>query len=215
VGGDFYTELPCPQRDGRAVAYGDVSGKSISGALMMMAAHEVLNALALAHPDPVELLRLANERLYRLRGRGSGMSGGSFVALGWIGLAPDSGQVRYALAGQPPPLVVRTDGRIDTLAMPPHRLPLGALRTGGHQVLEAELAPGEVLVAYSDGLVDAQSPDGELFGDERLHRALRSAPRDAAEMVQYLVEEVEGFTRGHTPYDDVTLVVARRGERAA
>jgi serine phosphatase RsbU (regulator of sigma subunit) len=214
VGGDFYTELPCPQRGGRAVAYGDVSGKSISGALMMMAAHEVLNALALAHPDPEELLRLSNERLYRLRGRGAGTSGGSFVALGWIGLAPDAGRVRYALAGQPPPLVVRADGHIDTLAMPPHRLPLGALRTGGHQVLETELAPGEVLVAYSDGLVDAQTPDGELFGDARLHAALRAAPSDPASLIQYLIEEVEGFTRGHTPYDDVTLVVARRDQRA-
>ena len=143
VGGDFYTELPCLQRDGRAVAYGDVSGKSISGALMMMAAHEVLNALALTHPDPEELLRLANERLYRLRGRGTGSSGGSFVALGWIGLAPDSGHVRYALAGQPPPLVVRTDGRIDALALPPHRLPLGA---------PADPKPNLVVIAFQSTL---------------------------------------------------------------
>ena len=66
VGGDFFTELPGRNDGEHVVVYGDVSGKSISGALMMMATHEVLNALALAHPDPEELLRLANERLYRL-----------------------------------------------------------------------------------------------------------------------------------------------------
>lgn len=210
VGGDFFTELPCPHAAGRALAYGDVSGKSISGALMMMAAHEVLNALALAHPEPEELLRLANERLYRLRGRGAGTSGGSFVALGWLGFTPDSGGVRYALAGQPPPLVLRDDGRVEELTMPPHRLPLGAFRQGGHQTLETVLGVDDLLVAYSDGVIEAQSPDGENFGEERLQAALRDGPRTPREIIQYILEEVEGFAQGHTPYDDVTLVAAKR-----
>jgi sigma-B regulation protein RsbU (phosphoserine phosphatase) len=167
VGGDFYAELPGADPGVRALAYGDVSGKSISGALMMMAAHEVLNALALTHPEPEELLRLANERLYRLRDRGTASQAGTFVALGYLAFTPDSGMLRYSLAGQPPPLL-RNQNSIIELTMPEHRVPLGALKFGGHRVLEVSMEPGDLLLAYSDGVVEAQSPAGEFFGEERL-----------------------------------------------
>src|SRR4029453_8290412 len=77
VGGDFFAELPGPNGSGRALVYGDVSGKSVPGALMMMAAKEALHALAMAHHDPEELMRLANLRLHELGNR-------SFVALGYL-----------------------------------------------------------------------------------------------------------------------------------
>lgn len=212
IGGDFYTELPGGLPDEHALAYGDVSGKSISGALMMMAAHEVLNTLALAHPDPEELLRLANERLYNLRGdRRAGMQVGSFVALGYLAFRARVGTVRYTLAGQPPPLLRRNDTGVESLCMPEHRLPLGALRLGGHRVLETEMAPGDVLLAYSDGVVEAQSPAGELFGEDRLCEALSSCPGTSPhKAVEHVLDAIDAFTCGHTPYDDLTLVAARR-----
>jgi len=212
VGGDFYTELPGGLPDERALAYGDVSGKSISGALMMMAAHEILNTLAIAHPDPEELFRLANERLYSLRGdRRAGLRGGSFVALGYLAFRPSCGALRYSLAGQPPPMLRRSTSQVESLCMPNHRLPLGALRLGGYQVLEIEMGPGDLLLAYSDGVVEAQSPEGELFGEERLADALIAAPTSSPQAaVNHIIEEIEAFTCGHTPYDDVTLLAARR-----
>jgi serine phosphatase RsbU (regulator of sigma subunit) len=212
VGGDFFTELPGGLPGEHALAYGDVSGKSISGALMMMAAHEVLNTLAVAHPDPEELFRLANERLYSLRGdRRAGLQAGSFVALGYISFRSCAGTLRYSLAGQPPPLLRRESASIETLCMPNHRLPLGALKLGGHRVLEVELQPGDLLLAYSDGVVEAQSPDGEFFGEERLARVLADSPADSPQAaVDYVLAEIETFTAGQTPYDDVTLLAARR-----
>jgi len=210
IGGDFYTELPGPANGQRALVYGDVSGKSISGALMMMAAHEVLHSLALTHRDPEELLRLANARLHALRRRERGIHGGSFVALGYLAFLPESGTVRYSLAGQPPPLIRRSGGRIEELRMPDHRVPLGALRFGGHQVLAAALGPDDLLLAYSDGVIDAVSPEGEFFGHERLLRVLDECPSEPTQAVNWVIEALEGFTRGHTPYDDVTLVAARR-----
>ncbi len=210
VGGDFYTELPGRVNGEHAVVYGDVSGKSISGALMMMAAHEVLNSVALAYPEPETLLRLANERLYHLRGgRNLGdLRGGSFVALGYLGFRDGEGVVSYTLAGQPPPLVRRRNGAVKRLQLPGHRVPLGALRAGGHQLLSIRLEPGELLVAYSDGLVEAQSPEGDLFGEDRLARVLEDAPARPRAAVNFLLEEMEAFTCGHTPYDDVTLLAA-------
>jgi len=212
VGGDFYTELPGGLPGEHAIAYGDVSGKSISGALMMMAAHEVLNTLALAHPDPEELFKLANERLYNLRGdRRAGIQIGSFVALGYLAFRPSSDTLRYSLAGQPPPLLRRESSTVETLCMPNHRLPLGALKLGGHRILEIEMHPGDLLLAYSDGVVEAQSPDGELFGEERLARVLSDSPVNCPQAaVDHVLEHIETFTSGHTPYDDLTLLAARR-----
>ncbi len=210
VGGDFYAELPGRREGDHVIVYGDVSGKSISGALMMMAAHEVLNSVALASPEPEELLRLANERLYVLRGnreRDANHSG-SFVALGYLGFRSGEGLISYTLAGQPPPMVRRRSGEVETLRMPEHRLPLGALRVGGHQILNADLDAGELLVAYSDGVVEAQSPAGDFFGEDRLGLVLAEAPSDPQEAVNFILEEIEAFTCGHTPYDDVTLLAA-------
>jgi serine phosphatase RsbU (regulator of sigma subunit) len=210
VGGDFFAELPGRNDGEHVVVYGDVSGKSISGALMMMAAHEVLNSVALAHPEPEKLLRLANERLYALRGtrERTEIRGGSFVALGYLGFRAGEGIFSYTLAGQPPPMIRRQSGEIEWLEMPEHRLPLGALRVGGHRIIERDLEAGDLVVAYSDGVVDAQSPAGDFFGEERLAGALASSPSDPQEAVNHLLNEIEAFTCGHTPYDDLTLVAA-------
>jgi serine phosphatase RsbU (regulator of sigma subunit) len=210
VGGDFFAELPGRSDDEHVIVYGDVSGKSISGALMMMAAHEVLNSVALAHPEPEKLLHLANERLYALRGarKRTEIRGGSFVALGYLGFRAGEGVFSYTLAGQPPPMVRRHSGEIEWLEMPEHRLPLGALRVGGHRIIEHNLEAGDLVVAYSDGVVEAQSPSGDFFGEDRLAVALASSPSDPQEAVNHLLNEIEAFTCGHTPYDDVTLVAA-------
>ncbi len=211
VGGDFFAELPGRVNGEHAIVYGDVSGKSISGALMMMAAHEVLKSVALAHPEPEDLLRLANERLYSLRGsRTEGVyQASSFVALGYLSFKNGSGCVSYTLAGQPPPMVRRSSGVVECLPMPEHRLPLGALRTGGHTMLEVGLQPGDLVLAYSDGVVEAQSPEGDFFGEDRLAQALETAPKDDPQKaVDHVLEEIETFTCGHTPYDDLTLLAA-------
>ncbi len=212
IGGDFYSELPAAGSGAHAVIYGDVSGKSISAALMMMAAHEVFNTLAVAHPDPEELFLLANERLYALRGdRRMNLRASSFVAVGYLAFPAASGNVRYTLAGQPPPLVRRTGATIEALPMPDHRLPLGALRLSGHRMLEAELAHGDLLVAYSDGVVEAQAPNGELFGEDRLARALADAPNSSCRAaIDNILGAIARFTGDQVPYDDVTLLAARR-----
>ena len=97
---------------------------------------------------------------------------------------------------------------VECLKMPDHRLPLGALRFGGHSMMERELAVGDLIVAYSDGVVEAQSPTGDFFGEDRLAGALAESPADPQEAINFLLEEIEAFTCGHTPYDDVTLLAA-------
>jgi len=208
VGGDFIAELPGPD-GGRALAYGDVSGKSVSGALVMMAAYEVLNSLALTARNPEELLNLANQRLYRLGNK-------RFVALGYFMPGEDgprrngTAHLAYLLAGQPEPLKKQRNGKVCELPLPEHRLPLGALTTSRYQRLEVPVAPGELILAYSDGVVEARSPSGDFFGVQRLMAVLEDSPSEPREVVQRVLEAVDRFSHGQEPYDDLTLIAVQR-----
>ena len=207
VGGDFFAQLPGETPGRNALVYGDVSGKSVSGALVMMAAHEVFHALALTHPEPQELLDLANRRLYQLGNR-------NFVAIGYLAGHRDNGSLLYSVAGQPSPLKRALDGTVGELDPPRHRVPLGALSNGSYEVKNAAVEPGEVILAYSDGVVDTRSPDGEFFGEERLRQCLRSAPGGPDETVRYILDALQTFASGQAPYDDLTLVAVRRHPEA-
>jgi serine phosphatase RsbU (regulator of sigma subunit) len=205
VGGDFFTELPANHNGGQAVVYGDVAGKSVSGALMMMAAHEVLHSLALTHRDPEQLLTLANQRLYSLsRGRKS------FVALAYLAATPEGDGLHYLLAGQPQPLLRSADGEVSELRLPENRLPLGALTPSAYRVSHAPMQAGDIVLGYSDGVVEAQSPSGELFGQERLEAVVASEPRGPQQLVDEISRALDQFSQGTEPYDDVTLVAIRR-----
>jgi serine phosphatase RsbU (regulator of sigma subunit) len=206
VGGDFYTELPGPREGSRAVVWGDVAGKSVSGALVMMAAHEVLQSLALTHRDPETLLNLANQRLYGFGKRKS------FVALAYLTSSADGRGLEYLLAGQPQPLVRQANGYVRELPLSENRLPLGALNNGGYKVSYAPIGEGEVVLGYSDGVVDARSLLGEAFGTDRLMKVVSSAPGEPRALVREVVRELEVFTRGTEPYDDVTLVAIGCGQ---
>ncbi|MHB0970013.1 MAG: SpoIIE family protein phosphatase [Thermoanaerobaculia bacterium] len=202
VGGDFFAELPGPSANCHAVVYGDVSGKSVSGALMMMAAKEALHSIAAVHGNPTDLFLHANKRLYELGNR-------SFVALGYF-CVNGTDALQYVIAGQPQPLARRLCGDIEELPLPDHRLPLGAMYEGGHLPLATTVRPGEMVVAYSDGVIEAQSPDGEFFGTQRLTDVLRSAPQNPKQVVDSVLDAIAGFTGGLEPYDDVTLMVIQR-----
>jgi serine phosphatase RsbU (regulator of sigma subunit) len=212
VGGDFYCELAhstaVEGNGSAALVYGDVAGKSVPAALMMMAAHEVLHSLALTDRGPEELLALANRRLYQLRRR-------SFVALGYLAAAADGepGRLRYVLAGQPGLLLRRAGGVVEELPLCRHRVPLGALAEGDYTLAEVAVEHGELVLGCSDGVLDARSPDGDFFGAERLAEALADAPAEPEAAVDSILSRLAAFTRGEDPYDDVTLVaVARRQE---
>ncbi len=207
VGGDFFAQLPGENPGRNALIYGDVSGKSVSGALVMMAAHEVFHALALTHPQPQKLLDLANRRLYQLGNRG-------FVAIGYLAGHRENGSLLYTVAGQPSPLKRSLDGTVGELDPPQHRVPLGALSKGSYEMKSTAVKPGELILAYSDGVVDTRSPDGEFFGEARLHQCLRAAPGAPKETVQYILDSLQTFARGQAPYDDLTLVAVRRHPEA-
>jgi serine phosphatase RsbU (regulator of sigma subunit) len=203
VGGDFFDALAGPQENSFAVVVGDVSGKSVAGAMLMVAAREILQTAALAGAAPERIMEIANRGLYRPGPR-------LFVALAYLLLEP-SGRVTYALAGQPAPLL-RRGGVVESLPFPEHRLPLGALRAASWDTHTLEMAPGDVLLVYSDGVTDTRGANGEAFGCERLEAALAAASGTSEEILASLMAEIERFAVGAEPYDDMTLLVVARGE---
>ncbi len=202
VGGDFIAQLPA-EHAGHAIVFGDVSGKSVSGALMMMAANEALHAFALADPRPERLFELTNQRLYDLGKR-------RFVALGYLSISADGSGLRYLLAGQPPLILRRSDGTVCELPLAEHRIPIGALPSGEYTPMEVDVSPGDVVLAYSDGITEAVSQKGEFFGSERLLEVLASASGGPQSIVEQVEDAIETFTGGATPYDDLTLVAVGR-----
>lgn len=200
VGGDFYDTLPVRDGGGLSVVVGDVSGKSVAGAMLMVAAREVLHTAALGGAAAEEILDMANQRLYTPQPR-------LFVALAFLELHR-GGVGRYALAGQPAPVVRRSSGVVEELPAPKHRLPLGALRGGRWDLLPLELGIGDLLLLYSDGLTEAQNSAGEFFGEDRLHRLLGKVDGEPRAVVNTVLAELRAFTAGADPYDDITVVAA-------
>jgi serine phosphatase RsbU (regulator of sigma subunit) len=202
VGGDFYDMLPSLGDGATAVVVGDVSGKSVPGAMLMVAAREVLHTAALGGATPEQIMEMANRRLYSPQPR-------LFVALAFLTLGR-AGTLEYALAGQPAPLLRRLGGAgVEEGPAPAHRLPLGALREGAWDFRAVTLAPGDLALFYSDGLTEAQDGTGEFFGEERVGEEMRTADDGPQRLVERLVRRVESFVGNAEPYDDVTVVAVR------
>ncbi|GIV96717.1 MAG: hypothetical protein KatS3mg057_1374 [Herpetosiphonaceae bacterium] len=127
-----------------------------------------------------------------------------FIALVYAVFDPRSGRLRLANAGQLEPILVR--GRqIRYLATPGERLPLGLGVERRYDELMIDLQPGDRVLFYTDGVLEAQNVSGELFGFERLEALLRRL-NPGADAIERLRRDLSRFTNGIGPADDVTVV---------
>ncbi len=210
VGGDFYDFLeiePSPASGTGprlGIVLGDVSGKSVAASLLMVAAKEIVHALAMADPDPAVIFRDANKRIYDIKRR-------MFVSLAYFLLDPVEMSLRYSIGGQPTPLLVRKGAREAVeIPTPVTRLPLGAFREVVYESSTLYLSEGDTLLFYTDGLNEAMSLDQTPYGDERLKASLvRHASRPLDELSEEISEDIRQFTYGAEQYDDMTFVLLR------
>lgn len=205
VGGDFYDFIPLDERR-LALIVGDVSGKGVSGAMVMSAALSALRHAAEQRHEPHEILQSANRRLARDLNRNM------FVAA-FCGLFDlESKRFIYANAGQPLPLLHR-NGEAFYLPAPQagDLLPLGIQPRlcYGHQLLQ--LQAGDVLVFYTDGIVDMMNDAHEPYSFERLRAAVQQhAPQtDLPGLLPLLIADAENFAGAQNRIDDLTLVAAQ------
>ena len=200
VGGDFYDLLLL--EDGRlALTVGDVTGKGIPAALLMTATRTMLRTAVQQQPFPAKVLARTNALLQ------ADIPPGIFVTCFYAILDPHSGLLHYANAGHETPYY-RHNGAIAELRAT--GTPLGMLPGTCYDEYTTTLAPGESLLFYSDGLVEAHNPSAEMFDLPRLQAALEGHP-DCGTLIPFLMDELTRFTGpAWEQEDDVTLLLLHR-----
>jgi predicted ester cyclase len=199
VGGDFYDfHLLSGGRLGLVV--GDATGKGVPAALVMSTTCGMLRLAAQSYSSPGEMLQRVNEALFPY------IPANMFVTCFYGVLDPKSGHLRYANAGHDLPYVHHGDGAEELRA---RGMPLGLMPGMDYEEKEIVLDAGESALFYSDGLVEAHDPKGEMFGFPRL-RELMAEHGDKRSLGDLLLEELYTFTGEEWEQeDDITLLTLR------
>jgi sigma-B regulation protein RsbU (phosphoserine phosphatase) len=203
IGGDYYDFFTLSETR-VAFAIGDVSGKGIPAALVMMMLRSLLKVQAQYTAEPDRLLAALNALLAR------DLETDMFITFFYGVLDVEAGGLRFANAGHPPPLVLRA-GTGELEELPTDGTPLGMFDQIASRSRWAEIGPGDTIVLYTDGVVDAVGPDGEPYGEDRFRRIL-DARRALAppQLSEAIYQDVMHFLDGRPLADDLTLVVVRR-----
>jgi serine phosphatase RsbU (regulator of sigma subunit) len=199
VGGDFYDFLQLSSGEWVGVL-ADVSGKGMSAALL---SSMVLGALSMefhSRTQPQEVLNRVNRLLCEKS------LPCQFVTLFLFLLSPQ-GMGQFISAGHPPAYLFRSaTGKIEELDS--NASVLGLFDDASYEARAFRLDKGDILVVYSDGLTDAENPQGEMFGEDRLLRIIRQeAPSGSQAIEQRFLKAIEEFTHGMPQTDDITFVV--------
>jgi phosphoserine phosphatase RsbU/P len=201
VGGDYYDFLDLGTgRLGLVLA--DISGKGMSAALLMANLQANLRSqYALALEDIPRLLRSVNRLFYK------NTETSHYATTFFAVYDDDTRRLRYVNCGHNPPLLVRAGGAVEHLGAT--ATVLGLFEEWDCSVAELQLAAGDVLVIYTDGVSEAADDKEEEFGEERLVEVTRRHQQQSAdEILEAVLAEVQGFSRGEQA-DDMTLIVAR------
>jgi serine phosphatase RsbU (regulator of sigma subunit) len=202
VGGDFYTYLALSE--GRAaIAIGDVSGKGIGAALIMALTSSAVESQGRQLEHPAQVLTALNQ-LLAPRLKANHMNAALLFAV----FDPHEQTVRIANAGMIAPVVISPGGN---RFVEVGGLPLGSMAGAIYREELVHLLPGEGLLLVSDGVVEAHSPDGELFGFERLEETVAtfSTPGDVRTLVELVLARVYDHMASAEQHDDITIVAVR------
>ena len=201
VGGDLVDHLAIDDTH-HAVVLGDVAGKAFPAALLMVKLQATIRALIPQFGTLGELGAAVNRILVR-----DGLPS-RFATLIYMVLTADSGYVRLLNGGHPPPLVVRGQ-TIDEL--PRGSIALGILADATFAEQRVDLAGGDVLIAYSDGVTEAANAAGDFCGEDRLKAAVeRTRGQWVGQIGDSILAALVEFVGDAPPNDDVSVVVVRR-----
>jgi len=200
VGGDFYDWFP--NDDGSwAVAIGDVAGKGAPAAATAALARYTLRAAAMHEQSPSRILDLLNEAVIR-------QSPGQTCTVAYARIEFDprgGGRLTLAVAGHPPPLVLRAGGEVEPVG---HGTLLGASDHPNIPEYEADLHPGDALVFHTDGLTDAYAP-GHTVGPAELSATVRSSAGRSAQGIVERIARAVLHEDGDRPRDDILVLAIR------
>jgi serine phosphatase RsbU (regulator of sigma subunit)/predicted ester cyclase len=201
VGGDFYDFHLLPE--GRlGLVVGDATGKGVPAALVMSTTCGMLRLAAQSHTSPAEMLQGVNEVLF------PNIPTNMFVTCFYAILEPNSGRLSYANAGHDLPYLHR-NGEAEELRA--RGMPLGLMPGMRYDEKETIVHSGQAALLYSDGLVEAHDPEGDMFGFPRLRTLIAERAEEERPLGEVLLEELYSFVgEGWEQEDDITLLTLRR-----
>lgn len=205
VGGDFYDFLELPGKPGQmGLIIADVADKGVAAALMMALSRTMVRTAAADGRSPSAALGLANELIMKHSRTDL------FVTAFYARLDTHSGRLTYANAGHERPLLRQSSsGEIQELTA--RGIVLGVFEHIELEEREIDVAPGDVLVFYTDGVTEAMNSDGQQFGGERLRTTVAAIPDASAQQILSAVVDAVGAFTGDAPQsDDLTLLVVKR-----
>jgi len=216
VAGDYYDTIPRGAAGANATAPGaaggnlllvvaDVAGKSVPAALLMATFQASLRAIEATGSSLAQLVRSLNRYVCE-----NSQNGLRFITAFLAELDPPSGNLQYTSAGHHPALIRSASGQVSELGE--GGLPLGIELDEPFPAGTGRLAPGELLVIYTDGFVEAVNTNGEEFGKARLKNVLGpcDASSSASEILAHMARVLDGFVGAAPQHDDLTCLVVRR-----
>ncbi|SFH81019.1 SpoIIE family protein phosphatase [Planctomicrobium piriforme] len=205
VGGDYFDYISLP--DGRvAMAIGDVAGKGMPAALLMARLYSSTRYQLLTKKTVEEAVSGLNEEI------GSSGLGHRFITFLLMLINPLENTLTIVNAGHPAPLLRKRDGQVAQLARETSSLPLGIMPELTYQSATVTIAPGDTIIAYTDGVTEAMSDERDIYGADRLTKLLSRTNGPIGELISRVVEDVEGFMGDATSRDDTCIIGVHRSE---
>ncbi|NNE67309.1 MAG: SpoIIE family protein phosphatase [Pyrinomonadaceae bacterium] len=202
IGGDYYDFIPRDDNQ-MLIALGDVSGKGTAAALLMSSLHAAIHAQATARNSLSDMVTSVNEYL------AANTPTNRFITFFAGELDPSTNSFSYINAGHNPPLVARGDGEVFELES--GGFPLGIMPGTEFEQGKIEVMSGECVVIFSDGVSEAENPEGEEFGIERLTEVIKkNSSRSASGIRDKIESALSAFTKTAPANDDITLVIVKR-----
>jgi sigma-B regulation protein RsbU (phosphoserine phosphatase) len=225
VAGDFYDTFYTPQgKIGLIIA--DVCDKGLAAALFMSLVRSLMRAFSQQHSflrqmqeddvdtgplqsvtddrfDLLNTIRLTNAYI-----DANHLQSHMFVTLFFGVLDPQSGQLMYVNAGHNSPILFNSNGIKSTL--PPSGPAIGLVKNALYDVNQLQLAPGDTLLAYTDGITEARNPEQEPYTMERLNEIVTEYADSAVALLEQIDSEVHQHIAGGEPFDDIALLAVRR-----
>jgi sigma-B regulation protein RsbU (phosphoserine phosphatase) len=203
--GDFY-DVTHLSTGAFGLLIADVVDKGVGAALYMAMSCALLRAYTGEHPNEPDLAcQAVNARLLEYA------TADQFVTAFLGVLDPETGTLVYSNAGHNPPIWLRSDRGGQVQLLRNTGLPLGVIEGGAWQSQSVQMAPGDVLVLYTDGITDAESTDGAFYDLSRLVATVgQNAGKTAPEIRDAILADVLGFTRNATQSDDMAVMVLNR-----
>jgi serine phosphatase RsbU (regulator of sigma subunit) len=201
VGGDFFDFIEMGESK-MGLVVGDVTGKSVSGALVVAASRSVFRMLSEEQLSVGDIMIRANKRMKR------DIKSGMFVALFYAVLDGRNKVLSFCSAGQTQPIYFSSKtGEVRLQETLGDKFPLGILDETDYQETQIRLEPGDRLVFYTDGIVEAMNANREIFGFDRVLEIVRKEKTSSADVLLHrLLEQVKEFSGGAIQHDDITII---------